>query len=307
MIVPPGPHGILAHYFHDGSRYPAAQGSLSAEAFDAGLAAYGPRLVRAEIWLNLAETNLLQDEVCLTFDDGLREAYKIALPVLDARGLTACWNVYTGPHVGVPNQLEHWRWIRNHGFGGVEAFYACLWARVTRPPMPTDYLVDRRYLTDEDRHFRYWRNVVARPTTYERVMSEVAARALVPWPGLTKPWHVWMSARELRGLLRAGHTLGFHTHSHPTSAEGWSDEAWALEYATSRHILRQRTGHFPTTMSHPCGIVPAMAPAWLKAHGIRCGWGAQMVGEWPYILPRWSTWYWSMQAESLRESRASVA
>jgi len=125
------------------------QGALTVEELEAGLDTYGSRLIPAAEWIDRAVAGKTKDECCITFDDGLREACVLAKPALDKRGLTAAWNIYTGPLVGVPNNLERWRWLRNVGFGGVEKFYTA-WFQLNLPQqlylrVPDDYLADRCY------------------------------------------------------------------------------------------------------------------------------------------------------------------
>lgn len=288
MRPPAKAHAILAHYFH-GPGFPPAQGSLSVDEWDAGLDAYGPRLIPAQEWIARALSGKQKDEVVCSFDDGLREAYVLGLPSLVKRGLTACWNVYTGPYVGVPNSLERWRWMRNHGFGGIEAFYdvtARLYGRA-----PAAYLADRGYLSQRDRDFRYWRDQEATPQEYEAMMEQMMDEA----PQQPPTQDIWISPHELQRLHQAGHVLGIHTHSHPTDLSALSCEQQYLEYATARVILAGILHVEPaslTTVSHPCGAYTQDGLGWLRRHGFTLAWGATMAGAAPWTTPRWSTGYW---------------
>ena len=290
-MMPTGAHGILAHYFHDGHRYPAMQGSLSLEAWEAGLERYGARLIPASEWIDRAVAGQTKDECCVTFDDGLREAYVIAKPSLDRRGLTAAWNIYTGPLVGVPNNLERWRWLRNVGFGSVHQFYDAWWAFLQAiPKVPDQYLADRSYLTWEDRSFRYWRNCRVDPVHYESVMSALEEQTGHVWSATNH----WLSFFDIQALDAAGHVIGFHTHSHPTNMARLSLEQQALEYATSKGILEFCLEHPVTTMAHPCDSWTPDGMAWLRANGLRLAWGGTMQGQAPWHAPRWSTGEWAL-------------
>ena len=286
-MMPTGAHGILAHYFHDGHRYPAMQGSLSLEAWEAGLERYGARLIPASEWIDRAVAGQTKDECCVTFDDGLREAYVIAKPSLERRGLTAAWNIYTGPLVGVPNNLERWRWLRNCK-GGVEEFYLA-WLKIIRPPrLPDDYLLDRTYLSYADRQFRYWRNT-CEPLFYESVMEELWQQGRGTW---TSEQH-WLSFLDIQALARTGHVIGFHTHSHPTNMARLSVEQQALEYATSKGILEFCLEQPVNTGAHPCDSWTPEGIAWLQAHS-RLMWGGTIHGAAPWHAPRWSTGEWKL-------------
>lgn len=286
-------HAVLAHYFHDASTTdrPPAQGAISVETWEEGLEAYGPRLVPVTEWIARYLDGRQRDEVCVTFDDGLREAYVIALPALQKRGLTAAWNVYTGPYVGVPNNLERWRWVRNYGYGGIEGFYDAADAEIGLPSAPPDYLADRGYLTQRDKDFRYWRDHEVTPAEYESVMYTLAKRSANPW----RTQETWISPEGLRRLRVNGHVLGIHTHSHPTDIRILPREHQALEYATARAVLAgvlRVSAKTLTTVSHPCGWVSDSGLRWLQSHGFIFGWGATMHGAAPWLAPRWSTGYW---------------
>ena len=293
-MIPATPHAIMAHYFAP----PAAQGALSADDFRRLLDVYGDRLRHAAGWINLALRGHLTNEVCITFDDGLREALDVALPVLEERHLTAAWYVPTQPLVGVPLSLETYRWARNHRFGGVAGFYVAwrlamhTWAKQkTRrawwrlEKLAAAYLPDRSYLTQEDREYRLWRDRYVSAAEYAEVMTRLT--------GVSLSLDHWLSASDLRALRAAGHVIGFHTHSHPTAIRHLTREQQATEYATSRWILEQILKEPVTTMAHPNGNVTDYGREWLKANGITLAWGSKMGGALPYEAPRWSTGLWA--------------
>lgn len=281
------PHGILCHYFH-GGRYAPTQGSLSADDFERGLDAYGDRIIGANLWTHPSVSSAFTDEVCVTFDDGLREQIEIALPVLERRHIKAAFNVYTQTAIGVPHSLETFRWVRNQ-FATMDAFYKAVDAVHGPRWWPPDYLKDRAYLSDRDRAFRYLRDKILTAESYERLMERVMRTH-----GLTSPITLdhWLSASDLRALRKAGHVVGAHSHSHPTTMAPLSREQQAVEYATSRWILERLLGEPVTTMSSPCGSITEYGKEWMLDHGITLCWGATMAGALPYEAPRWSTGYW---------------
>ncbi len=291
MKPPPQAHGILAHYF-TGPGYPPAQGALTVDEWEAGLDAYGPRLVPALEWIDRALSGKQKDECVVTFDDGLREAYVLAVPSLEKRGLTACFSIYTGPFVGVPNPLEAYRWLRNHAYSDVTGFYAKVRSIVRYPEAP-DYLADKGYLTPDDRAFRRWRNTADR-ADYESVMELLLEEHAAT--GRVRSLTPWMSPHDVRDLHAKGHVIGFHTHSHPTDMTLLSRHDQAVEYATSRWIVGDLVGGFlpPTTMAHPCDTVTDWGLDWLRRNGIQIGWGGQVESTDLLRAPRWSTGYWAL-------------
>ena len=289
MNPPAGPHGLMLHYA-DGPGHPPTQGSLSADDLRRLLDAYDEdRLVMARFFIDHHQVAHEKcDCVVVTIDDGLREALDVFLPVLDEYHLTACWNVYTQPLVGVPHSLERYRWIRNHAFGGVEEFYR-EWRHWSGWPAhaPEGYLSEYGYLSETDRDFRWWRNVRS-AVLYQNVMDKIAAAGAASPLSLSH----WLSAGDLRALRDAGHVIGLHTHSHSTAFAGLSREQQATEWATSKFILESILGEPVTTASWPCGQMTEYGVEWMRANGITLAWGATMQGSPPWSAPRWSSGYW---------------
>ena len=84
------PHGITFHHFHDDKHY-KGQGSISQKEFERILIYIGVnRILSPEEWLHKLENkSLKKNDVCLTFDDGLRCQMDIALPVLESHNIKA--------------------------------------------------------------------------------------------------------------------------------------------------------------------------------------------------------------------------
>ena len=293
MTLPVQAHGILAHYFYDGTG-PRPQGSLSSAEWARGLDAYGDRLISADKWIDLAMGDRLRDEVCVTLDDGLREAYVYALPELERRGLTACWNVYTQPLVGVPHNLERWRWVRNRAYGSLAGFYDAWDRLVDRERVEAEmlradptYLSDYGYLTPVDRIFRWWRNRLP-ALEYEQAMLALeggeGARPFIPD-------NHWIVPHELWRLHNAGHVIGNHTHTHPMELDVLSEEQQETEWATAECLLTDFNPEVMTA-SYPCGRRTAVSSEWLAKHEYTLAWGATMKGYAPWEAPRLSTGYW---------------
>lgn len=284
MNPPDGAWGLLLHYA-EGHGHPRTQGSLSVDDFRRLLDACGDRVRPARQWLALASANLLTDDIAVTIDDGLREAMDVFLSVLEGRGLSAFLNPYTQPLVGVPHSLEANRAARNRY--GVDDFYArwreLMEMRYGRISAPWGYLADYGYLTADDRDFRFWRNAMADPQEYETVMRDLGSEPL--------PLSHWLSASDIRSLRDAGHVVGLHSHTHPTTMAHLTREQQETEWATARYVLENILGEPVTTAAWPCGQVTDHGIAWMKASGITLAWGATMAGSLPWAAPRWSSGY----------------
>ena len=86
----------MFHRFHASNLLPRSQGSLNEIEFDLILQNIGIKnILSPDEWMNKIKSNTLKsNDLCITFDDGLKSQYDIALPILDKYGLKAFWFVF---------------------------------------------------------------------------------------------------------------------------------------------------------------------------------------------------------------------
>lgn len=261
-------YGLMFHHFHaPGALYPIVQGSLSGDDLER-IITKTPGLLDAQAWLAGALAGTLPDDACvLTFDDGLACQAAVALPVLEAHGLTAIWSLYTQQ----PNPLEVDRWTRTVLYDNLAHYYARFFLRAgALVPLgracaeSLGYLTAHRYLSDEDRLFRWLRDIGLTPTQYREIADDL--RELVaPGPLAGYQW-LWMSPETWRQLHAAGHVLALHSHTHPTRPEGVN---WVDEFVTNLQALAAAVpGWTPRVASYPCNLGDRMATRALEVLGV---------------------------------------
>ena len=78
-------HGIMFHHFHDNGIHTKGQGSINKDEFKNMINFIGKEnILDADIFFEKFRENKLKDnEVCLTFDDGIKCQIDVALPVLE--------------------------------------------------------------------------------------------------------------------------------------------------------------------------------------------------------------------------------
>ena len=283
------PHGVMFHHFHDGVNHPPGQGSLDRDQLAALLrhVADRGRILEPREWAESRLAGRLEPgDVCLTFDDGLRCQYEVALPVLDEMGLKAFWFVYTGPQQGEPCRLEVYRWFRHACFETMDAFHDAFMdhLRVSEHAEaveraldgfdPDSYLTVFAFYTRGDRLFRYLRDDVLGPASYHAVMDDLmAVHGLDPAGPVPD---LWMGPGELLALSRHGHVLGLHSHTHPTRLCELSLQDQEREYQDNARALEAVTGSSVDYMSHPCNSYGPDTLDMLAALGVRLGFRANM-------------------------------
>jgi len=285
----------MFHHFHD-KKHPKAQGSLSADNFSDMIEFLGRNnILKADEWLKRAQTGKLgNNEICLTFDDALRSQYDIALPVLENYGITAFWFVYSSVFEGGKGRMEVHRYFRNLMFDDVEDFYEAFFDFVFSSPYgkdakaslssfdPKTYNANFKFYTDNDRKFRFLRDVGLGHDRYYEIMEKLMDEFSMDQEGLHDL--LWMNDACLIDLNHKGHNIGLHSNSHPSRMENYSLEKQKNEYGSNSKHLTYLLGKRPVAVSHPCGSYNDVTLKVLKELGVVIGFRNNMFDHVPSLL-----------------------
>ena len=118
-------HGLMFHHFHDGKKHIPSQGSITGHEFNRMLILYKEKyhILDAVAWFEKSATGTLSEkDACVTFDDGLRCQFDIALPILNRHNLKAFWFINTAHFDGAVPHLELYRYFRFKYFKDITAF-----------------------------------------------------------------------------------------------------------------------------------------------------------------------------------------
>ncbi|MCA8984092.1 MAG: polysaccharide deacetylase family protein [Planctomycetaceae bacterium] len=220
----------------------------------------------------------------ITFDDGYRDNYELAFPVLRACGARATFFIATGfidqPRVAWWDEIA-WM-LRQH--------------RVKKLPrgnwFSEDIPVRGAYPAEA---------IGAAVRKYWSLPAEEAERYLEDLALLTEAGRcpktmaetLWMTWDMIRELATAGHDIGGHTVDHPVLAQcSLARQQWEIE--ESRRRLTAQLGAAPQAFSYPVGqphMFTEPTQRLLEAAGYR--WGFSFYGNYcrlrtgnPYDLPR---------------------
>ena len=290
------PHGLMFHHFH-GTGFAPSQGSIDADTFEHILAHYAQshRVLDADEYLQRALSGELGPrDVCITFDDSLLCQYDVALPVLERHGLHAFWFIYSGVIAGRIEPLEVYRRYRSEYFDDIDGFYAAFFKALARSPhadtaatalcdfVPRHYLAEFPFYTDNDRRFRYLRDIVLSSSGYDDVMTLMMDASGTSATELAEG--LWIGAEQLRMLHQAGHVIGLHSHTHPTMLAALPADLQLREYTDNQQILANILGATPNTMSHPCNSYDDVTLDGLRSLGIELGFRSNMSPAPPSAL-----------------------
>lgn len=285
------PHGIMFHYFHNDSVYKKGPGSISSKELEDIILYYKERynLISADEWLYKTQNNLLNSkDVFLSFDDCIRSQYDIAYPILEKYDIKAFWSIYTSVFEGEIEKLEVYRHFRWETYKNMEFFYkdffnhaVCMEkdlkvniSEIINNYDANQYLKGMSFYTYNDRLFRYLRNEILTEGRYNIIMDELIKKKNYSIDENKK--YLWFNKSELKEIYLNGHTIGLHTHTHPTFLQGFTVEKQTYEYMHNKEALESILGTKVCYMSHPCNSYNNDTLEILKNMGIKIGFRANM-------------------------------
>lgn len=285
------PHGLMFHHFCD-DKHPRGQGAISSDEFEALLHFVGvENIVAPDDWMRFNQIGQFpQNKYCITFDDNLRCQFDVALPVLDKLGLKAFWFSYTSPMLGIPERLEVYRYFRTVFFDQIDDFYNVFFEKVNvstyssqtlqalKGFSPETFYSNYRfysYLSQADWNFRYVRDHVLGQEHYYEIMNLLLDDHGVKEQELLN--QLWLNETCLKELYESGHTIGLHSHTHPTTLGECSRTRQFAEYAQNQEILEGIVGSKIECVSFPCNSYNPSTLEIMAELGVHTGFCANLL------------------------------
>lgn len=281
-------HAIMFHHFHDSSHL-RSQGSISAGEFERMIIFLGDNfnILSPQKYIQKADSGSFDGhDICLTFDDALKCQIDVAVPLLKKYDLHAFFFIYSSVFTAAPDLLEVYRYFRSKYFNDVNEFYE-IFFRVAEAEMRSDYevaftafqknnfLKNFEFYSDNDRWFRFLRDMALRPGSYHQLMSHLFSKFNFD-PSECRE-HLWMSEEDIRKLASSGHEIGLHSFSHPTRISQLGSQDQLKEYQSNfDHLSALLGGKKIRSMSHPCGDYNSDTLNVLENLGIEIGFRSNM-------------------------------
>ncbi len=264
-------HGIMFHHFHDGKQHVKSQGSITKEDLVKIIKFIGRKnILDAEIFREkLLNNNLKENQVCFTFDDGIKSQIDIALPILEEYKIKSYFFVFTNIFEGVRNNLELFRYFRNNLFENINEFYDLFFREFEKNCSKNLNELLEKYKNDldnikkispfyseKDIKFRLIRDKYFKDLEYVEFMQHLfkLKNFDIDDPKIIKKLNFDKS--DLITLNSLGHSIGLHAHSHPMLLENLSYDQQREEYQNciiSISKIIQKSENSIKSMSHPCG------------------------------------------------------
>jgi peptidoglycan/xylan/chitin deacetylase (PgdA/CDA1 family) len=276
----------MFHRFHKEGTRSLGQGSITDVEFEEILRYVGPeRILSPRDWLARVKAGTLQStDICITFDDGLRCQFEVALPVLNRLGLQSFWFIYSSVLNGRADRNEISNHLASCVFSSFEEFvesfeqHASLGGNWLSSKEYIEYSVRMkerfRFYSDVDVRFRYIRNFLLSRKKFEAIVDRMIKEA-----GLTVneiASRLWMTSDDILSLHQGGHAIGLHSLSHPFMLASLPLSEQEAEYKTNHQHLSAITGSPPETMSHPLNSYSKETLGILHNLNIACGFCSNM-------------------------------
>jgi peptidoglycan/xylan/chitin deacetylase (PgdA/CDA1 family) len=281
-------HGIMFHHFNDEKLHKKSgneQGSISKDQFYKIINFIEKKnILDADVFFDkLREKKLKKNEVCLTFDDAIKSQYNIALPVLNDLKIKSFFFIPTAiyDHKNQSTLIEVFRHFRLNYFENIDEFYLNFNKLVEKDLNAFFKKVEKNisikkkffpFYSTADIKFRLIRDLFLTKQEYESIMLFMMnEKKYLPNEHSSI---LYLNKNDLNQLKSLGHSIGLHSHNHPTLLENLTSEVQKLEYEKCLSIICNILDIEKSeikSMSHPSGSYNENTLEILKDLGIEIG------------------------------------
>ena len=281
------PHGLMFHRFHKSTGSPAGQGSLTELEFEEIINYVGPaRILSAQEWLWKVKSNSLQkSDLCITFDDGLRSQFNVALPVLERYKLKAFWFVFSSVFDGEIDRNEVYNRFATEEFTSFDVFveeflrFCPVTYRVLMNKGYEQFAQNLReqfpFYSENDIKFRFIRTKLLIRSDFEKVIDSMIEAKRLSASKIAED--LWLTNEHLQSLHENGHCIGLHSYDHPFVMADLPAEKQEEQYARNYKHISHATKESVECMSHPLNSYDADTIEILSRMGIICGFRSNMT------------------------------
>ena len=276
-------HGIMFHHFHDENIHKKGQGSINQNEFYKLIKFIGRDniLDASEFFNRFKENKLSNKNVCISFDDGLKCQFDIALPVLEDLKIKSFFFVYSSIFKGEPDLLEINRYFRMNYFDDIDEFYDSFFLELNddlskffqeKDKSIKNIKIKFPFYSINDIKFRLVRDELLTKDNYKDIMCKMFyAKQFKP-----EDYYeiLFLNDNSLNEIKNLGHLIGLHSHTHPTRLENLSVEDQTREYNDNISILSEILNCDKNEfkyMSHPCGSYNQDTLKILEGLGVELG------------------------------------
>lgn len=280
------PHSIMFHFCHRLPDDRKGQGSIMVDDLERVINYVGTEhILSPEKWLEKVEHNRLEkNDICLSFDDGLKCQYDVAVPVLEKYDLKAFFFVYSSVFEGKIGKLDVYSYFRAGFFDDIDQFYGLFFDQILRRNIRFDKVDFDTYqektkakfpfYSFNDLKFRYIRDEIGDPEMFESVMEHLIESQGLSIASIARD--LWLTNADLCDLSDRGHCIGLHSYDHPATLCRLSAPQQKEQYEKNFDHIKSVTGKSVKAVAHPCNSYNGETLDLLKNMGVVCGFLSNM-------------------------------
>tara|TARA_A100001015_G_scaffold236055_1_gene268064 strand:- start:866 stop:1819 length:954 start_codon:yes stop_codon:yes gene_type:complete len=258
--------GIMFHHFHDNKNYIKSDGSINKIHLEKLIYKIGRKnILDPNILLNYhTVNNKKKTKYVLTFDDGLRCQVVIASKILKKFKIKAFFFIFSSIFTKKPDLLEVYRHFRFTKFKKIDDFYKDFFSEVNlKLKKNVDIFLKKKtqeikefkkvspYYSLNDIKFRLVRNQFLTNTEYKKIMFFLFEKKKYNYKKSLKK--LYMDRSDLIKLVKDGHTIGLHSHSHQTLINAQNINNQIKEYKLNKKFLEKIIKKKICSASYPFG------------------------------------------------------
>ena len=253
--------GILFHHFHSNKNFYKSPGSLTKNKFHKFIKKNRKFIKNPEEFLFSSNKEKI---MTLTFDDGLKCQFDIALEVLENFNLKGFFFIFTSPYCNDHFTIENIRYFRYKYFHSSREFYLSFYNKYEKVSgqkinfnnkknknLFKIYRKSSPYYTTDDINYKIARDNILDKKTYNKVILLMLEEKKVNLRNLTKK--LYMSKDDIKKIYKMGHTIGLHSHSHNYLNYKFSYLEEKKDYLLNKEILEKIVSGNVNCSSYPFG------------------------------------------------------
>ena len=269
--------GILFHQFHSYKSFYKSPGSLNKDIFYKFIKNNIKRLRNPEEFLNSKNSDKI---MTLTFDDGLKSQYEIALDIMDNFKIKGFFFIFTEFLKNEHLTIENIRYFKYKFFKNANSFYKSFFKTYEElfsknltfnykkeKEIFKIYAKESRYYNYNDIAYKVVRDNKLNMEEYKKIILEMLKRKKVDLKSLTKK--LYMSKNDIINLSNLNHVIGLHSHSHTHKNYLYSYKEELSDYIINKNILEKIIKKKIYCLSYPFGNYTDNSEEVLSTLGIK--------------------------------------
>jgi len=258
--------GIMFHHFHDNKNFLKNPGSLSADQFYKMVKSLGKKnfISPDEFTKNYKKGYIKKNQMCITFDDGLRSQFEIAFPVMQDLNIKGFFFIPSSIFSDELKILETVKYFKENFYQTVDEYYEDFFIKLKdfedldliKNKVKKNYkkliIVKKKFpfYSFKDIEYRFVRDYLVSKKVFEKTNLSLFKKNKFNYKKIKNMF--FMSKNNLKLLIKNGNQIGLHSHSHPTKISNFSYKKQLYEYSKNKIILEKIINKKISSMSHPC-------------------------------------------------------